>query len=122
MTKTQEERVADAAQALRDHYHEPYAGVSDRWSEIAKKVLEAADREKSVWPTDESLGYFLKPDGSPLRASDKDTAETVRGSLRAAMLADPIVKAAVAVVARGELADNRMQLVQLHTAVHRAGF
>jgi hypothetical protein len=63
----------------------------------AKKVLEAADREPKPWPTDESCSAVLE-------ALRKEGYSNYQGSgsrevARAALLADPIFKAAIAVVA-----------------------
>lgn len=93
--KSREQRIKDAAVELERMFPAIGSGYS-----AAEKVLEAADREPT-WPTDESLrlagGFY---------ANDVPDEEH-RQALREAMLADPIIKAAVACVRGRVERDNR---------------
>lgn len=81
--KTQEQRIKDAAAVLVGlNVSGPSA---ERW---ARDVLEAADHEPPKWPTDESVHCVHRPE-------DEEWEES-RQYLREALLADPIIKAAVA--------------------------
>lgn len=97
-TKSQEQRIEDAARVL----HARGTGDPDAWDSLMKNVkkgwllsariiLEAADAPpKPAWPTDESKRALV------------DLVDFGGGSLdaclREALLADPIVKAAVSCV------------------------
>lgn len=90
--KSQKDRVADATaeyqRALREN---PESTVA----ELVSAILDAADREPPRWPTDGSVSAF----GAVLAKHKATTALSPHQSreiLRAAMLADPIIRAAVA--------------------------
>lgn len=85
--KSLDQRIEDGAAALRD------SNVNLANADLkvlASIVIEAADRERPPWPTEESVTAFAKNGGwvgpNPMNA------------LRAAMLVDPIHRAAVACV------------------------
>lgn len=83
---TSQQRVKNVSDELKRRLmHRP--GVD--YDDLAWFVLEAADRVP-LWPTDESVriayGDYDVPDDMTER----------RGKLRAALVADPIIKAAVA--------------------------
>lgn len=85
--KSQEQRIKDAAKELRRMF--PSVGLGGGLGP-AQKILEAADRESPKWPTDESVRDF------EAAMDPAYTHEDIRTALRAALLADPIIKAAVA--------------------------
>lgn len=113
--KSQAQRIRDAAEELRRRGH---LSVPE---EVARAVLEAADRESPKWPTDASVEKF-----GVTALAGSDVFEDTRDDLRAAMLADPIIKAAVrqaeAVRARTP-ADGQLPTwaVGVFHAVERAG-
>ena len=92
--KSQENRIEDAAVALVSELR--WRGDLDRGREIARAMLEAADRESPKWPTDKSVKAFTSAANT---TGGWHSHEGRRAALRAALLADPIVKAAVALVA-----------------------
>lgn len=77
--KSQEQRIEDATRALMAR--RALSQTDARY--IAGIALEAADREPPKWPTEESVRAMA------------DVPEYVREDLRAAFLADPIIKAAI---------------------------
>jgi hypothetical protein len=88
--KPQEQRIEDAAGVIATHdgYDMSRDAPGPCHLEIARQVLEAADREPPVWPTDESI--------AALNAASHDGKSSQREIIRAAFLADPIIKAAIA--------------------------
>ena len=103
--KSQERRIEDAAVALVGELR--WRGHLDRAREIARAMLEAADRESPKWPTDKSVKALT----SAANTTDGwHSHEGRRAALRAALLADPIVKAAVALVADWESVRMPLQL------------
>lgn len=100
MAKTQQQRIDDAVMALSRHLttnsfrelQATSAGQNLDVAELMAKVLEAADRERPVWPTDESVRAYQS---TPITGVFGDAA--VKKCLRAAMLEDPIIVAAVSV-------------------------
>lgn len=82
--KSQQQRIEDAAAVLRQQIN------PCNHEALARKVLEAADRESPKWPTDEVYNRaHNRLLGSPV---DDDRRER----LRRALLADPIIRAAIA--------------------------
>ena len=110
--KSQEQRIKDAAAVLRDQINPCNHEM------LARRVLEAADREQQ-WPTDESMRIAWGEDAS--------LDDEWRTYLRAAFLADPIIKAAVrqaaAIRARNPVLDGPVPMwaVPLFEAVNEAG-
>lgn len=91
--KSQEDRIRDAAEELDKFL--PLDGASKMSRlEAAAAMLEAADREKPKWPTDESVERFYRALGWD-HQSEYGHIERWRDGLRAAFLADPIIKTAI---------------------------
>lgn len=131
--KTQEERIDDAARSL----FERRSGGWGRWGDLSEEqrdtwrveaqlVLEAADAPRpSAWPSDvsvEALTSAINPEWSWY------SPEGRRVALRAAMLEDPIIKAAVEYTRLAEVALAGSPLggashaaARLRTAVKKAG-
>lgn len=85
--KSQEQRIRDAANEYRRISHLfPHPESLASPAEIARRMLEAADREPPKWPTDHSLDELWS--GEAWSEEDRDV-------LRRAMLADPIIQAAI---------------------------
>lgn len=113
--KTQQQRIADAADVLRRE--QGYRPID----QLAKRMLDAADREPPTptWPTDESVDAALKcpyPNGR----------SSVRNLLHAAMLADPIIQAAIDYrdacdYPRRDASNMRSTGLALRAEVKRAG-
>lgn len=80
--KSQEQRIQDAARVVATHdgYDMTRDGPADCHLEIARAVLEAADREPPSWPTDASYACLAD--------------DTSRENLRDAMVRDPIIQRA----------------------------
>lgn len=96
MPKSQEQRIKDAAEALRTADQRKMFNAS--FEEVAQIALEAADAPpKPQWPTDEQVHLYRRAESPqlPPRALPSEM-EPIRAGLREAMLADPIFKAAVA--------------------------
>ena len=88
--KSQEQRIKDAAEVVANIAMGRLQGGPDA---LAAAILKAADREPQKWPTDESVRAFdCGAFGIPV---DEDF-EAIRHDLRASLLADPIIKAAIA--------------------------
>lgn len=127
MSKSQEQRIEDAAkvlaQALGCHWNRLAPSMRTSFLNRAHQVLEAADAEppKPVWPTDESLEAY----GEAIRPRYPVTAEKHREHrewLRVAMLADPIIQAAIAYRNRvEEIPGRNKQSRRLTDAVNEAG-
>jgi hypothetical protein len=113
--KSQEQRIEDAAAAISARI----TVYGEDALLLARNVLEAADREPPKWPTDESL--------AALNAATHDGKSSQREIVRAAFLADPIVKAAIELrriipAAVGQVGPNDAQAVQaVIDAVNEAG-
>jgi len=98
MTKTQEQRVLDAAKALYANvctWNDATEAQRNYWLTRAGTALEAADREpeepeRPKWPTDESVAAYFGYTGHSMPG-----AEEVRKRLGPALLADPIIQTAV---------------------------
>lgn len=89
-TKTQEQRIKDATAEFERIGYKQHSPES-----IVRAVLKAADAPpKPTWPTDQSTRKSsITGLGEPPGTED---FETQRRYLRDAMLADPIIKAAIA--------------------------
>jgi hypothetical protein len=92
--KTQEQRITDAAAALAETLNRS-VDEQRTYTGLAAKVLEAADRETPAWPTDDSIDAYTDVRGFS-REQNEASRVLYRAGLRAAMLADPIIKAAIA--------------------------
>lgn len=122
--KSQDQRIEDAAAVLRMHYARPdkLPCICSARS-VARAALEAADREppkwptdESEWPTDESVRAYARVVGNVLPQDEE------REALRAAFLADPILKAAVALAGGYDSLTNVGQRLRaLIEAVREAG-
>jgi hypothetical protein len=85
------------------------------WSAVARKVLKAADREP--WPTDESVDAHRAVEPA---LTDHVPYEVTRARLRAALLADPIIQAALIYTA-GTACERRTRGDAVMAAVREAG-
>lgn len=96
--KSQADRIKDVADRLRRGARTDGAESGCVLIELhdvnvfAAALLEAADREPPTWPTDESVEAFCRV----VSANGGYAAGARRPGLRAALLADPIIKAAIA--------------------------
>lgn len=91
--KSQEQRIKDAAVAIaRAHNHSERVTDYDR--AMAQTALEAADREPQ-WPTDDSVNEYHAAYVDEFGQPPCGTFEMERELLRAPLLADPIIKAAI---------------------------
>jgi hypothetical protein len=126
--KSQEQRIGDATAAFLGYTKGWHRGNFDsskvsehHWRAAITDALEAADREPPKWPTDESVFAINKCRRSGAHIED------VRNATREAMLADPIVKAAIAlrdeiVLAVGPVGLETARVVQaVIDAVNEAG-
>ena len=87
--KSQEQRIKDAAEAMLPALTGGYRQRAEEATKLAMLALEAADREPPTWPTDECLEIIWRGAwcGGPKER---------RLRVREALLADPILKAAIA--------------------------
>lgn len=90
MTKTQEQRITSAAIVIAANLTGSHDQRHKQARIIAIQALEAADRERSAWPTDESVRCL-----DPEMVGHGASFEERREELKCAMLADPIIKAAI---------------------------
>lgn len=96
------------------------------WSveDEVRAILEAADREPDpapVWPSDESVTEHRVAIGVTAKLGQA-WFERVRTGLRAAMLADPIIRAAVALTTyHPSLCSSYQQLHEIRDAVRASG-
>jgi hypothetical protein len=125
--KTQEQRIKDATAAFLDYTRDWYRGNFDsnkvsehHWQAVIGHALQAADREPPKWPTDESVKTIW-------HGGWIDGTEEQRLRTREALLADPIIKAAIAlrdeiVLAVGPVGPETARVVQaVIDAVNEAG-
>jgi hypothetical protein len=116
--KTQEQRLRDATEYMTSHLGRPIDPVTAM--AIAGGMLQAADREPPKWPTDESVKTIW-------HGGWIDGTEEQRLRTREALLADPIIKAAIAlrdeiVLAVGPVGPETARVVQaVIDAVNEAG-
>lgn len=110
MSKTQEQRIRAAAKGVKALNP---AG-SDQWCErVARAALEAADREPPKWPTSETMHLLYG-------AGHWD--EQRRDMALAGLLADPIIKAAIAMREHARTHDRPIYgAVALFDAIDEAG-
>ena len=95
--KTREQKIKDVARELANILEDRQRLVNEPYLEgFAEQLVDAAEHETPVWPTDESIDAANKK-------YSRDSGSQ-RDSLRAAMLADPIIKAAIAFAEAYELA------------------
>jgi hypothetical protein len=85
--KTQEQRIEDAAAVLQRHIADQDL-TRQHVTDLAREMLDAAETPRVEWPTDESVSLVRR-----VAYADFEIARSV---LRDAMLADPIIKEAVA--------------------------
>lgn len=97
--KSQEQRIEDATAAFLDYTQDWYRDNFDsnkvsehHWRAVIAHALEAADREPP-WPTDESVNAHRAVEPA---LTDHVPFTITRTRLRAALLADPIIGAAIA--------------------------
>jgi hypothetical protein len=109
MSKTNPERVEDAARVIADSLTGGWEQRMTAARAVARRALEAADRPRPVWPTDESVDAY--------EAAVKCGAN-VGECLRDAMLTDPIIRAAIALRLSGGGAEGTGSVID---AVNRAG-
>lgn len=113
MSKSQEQRIADAAESLD---REGSLISRDNLREVAARMLEAADREVT-WPSLELVAKLA--DEFALRGRSLE----IQCILRGALLEDPIIKAAIALRSafRGEVFNLKDEVQAVVTAVEKAG-
>lgn len=97
----------------------------EEYRQAAREILEAADRESPKWPTDESVHAFGVAENARFLRGPKGDPD-YREPLRQALLADPIIRAAVELrdvrKARPDRAWERSEALQgVVDAVNEAG-
>ena len=120
--KSQEQRIEDVAKQLSKTYgwHD-WGELSELGQEAlreeARVILEAADAPpKTMWPTDASLDVMM----SATQVSEAER-EGMRSGLRSALIADPIVQAAITVANSGSETYRKFAVRNLRDAVKDAG-
>lgn len=96
--RSQEQRITSATLVIAGHLTGGHDQRHQQARTIAIQALEAADREPPTWPHNESVNayhdaYLTEFDRPPCGVFEQE-----RRVLRDALLADPIIKAALAYV------------------------
>ncbi len=107
---TPEQRIKQAAAHLSGHLP-----LGLNVTELAKGVLEAADREHSTWPTDESVDAYRSAFKLPKHFAATPQFEESRDALRAAMTVDPVLQTAI------KVGQGKASLYELREALLAAG-
>lgn len=122
--KSQEQRIKDGIEAARSAVG-CHLLTTSSVERLVRDVLEAADREmpQPKWPTDESIRRYRRDVGLGSVDPGDEPFEASRHAVRAAFLADPIIKAAIGYVrAYGSERANLGRPAQaLIDAVNEAG-
>lgn len=124
--KSQEQRIEDGKAGLEELIIKNSAieeGPASYLDDIVKTVLEAADRERPKWPTDTSVMRLRAAYRSSCNQDMGISDVWARDCLREAMLVDPIIQAAKAVVDalnRDGFVETE-EMAALQDAVNEAG-